>query len=177
MLDQHDHDHSTLRPTIKLEVHTHEADFEFNGEAAIAELLPAMRIVFESDIGLVNAWLLQHAQRLEALASHHGSFPSTPERRSTPMANEQTKALIGRIDTATNGIAERIRRLKEVVKPGMTDAEVAEVNAGLEAEASRLEGIASDPDNPVPTEPPVDPTGEGGGAGASSSSRTPRPTD
>ena len=69
------------------------------------------------------------------------------------MANAETKAIMTRIDTATTGIASRITALIAKIGTGMTQAEVDEVNQGLGAEATRLEGIAVDPDNPLPAVP------------------------
>jgi len=66
------------------------------------------------------------------------------------MATTETKAAMARIDQATDDISARITALVAKVGTGMTQAEVDEVNAGLSAEASKLEGIAKDPDAPVP---------------------------
>jgi hypothetical protein len=70
--------------------------------------------------------------------------------RQILMATTETKAAMGRIDTATNNISTRISALIAKIGTGMTQAEVDEVNAGLSAEADKLEGLAKDPDNPVP---------------------------
>ena len=66
------------------------------------------------------------------------------------MAATEIKAILKRIDTATNNIAEDIRGLKDAVKPGMTDAEVLDVQTLAEASATKLEGIAASTDDPVP---------------------------
>lgn len=69
------------------------------------------------------------------------------------MATAELKAVLARIDTATNNIAEDIRVLKEKILTGMTAAQVAEVQAEAEAVAVKLEGIAASTDDPVPGEP------------------------
>ena len=66
------------------------------------------------------------------------------------MATAELKAALKKIDTATDNIAADIQRLKEKVTTGMSDADVAEVQADADRIASRLEGIAADPDNPDP---------------------------
>jgi len=66
------------------------------------------------------------------------------------MAAADVKAVLKRIDTATDNIAADIKRLKDVIKPGMTDQEVADVQEEAERIAGKLEGIAADPDNPDP---------------------------
>ncbi len=61
-------------------------------------------------------------------------------------AVDDLKAVLGRIDTATTNIAADIRVIKDSIKPGMTEAEVAEVQALAEASAARLEAL--DAENP-----------------------------
>jgi hypothetical protein len=66
------------------------------------------------------------------------------------MAAADVKAILKRMNDATNNIAEDVRRLKENSKPGMTEQEAADVQAEAEGIAARLETIAADPDNPDP---------------------------
>jgi hypothetical protein len=66
------------------------------------------------------------------------------------MASAEIKAALAKIDTATDNIAADIKRLKALIVPGMTTAEVAEVQAEADRIAAKLEGIAADPDNPDP---------------------------
>lgn len=61
-------------------------------------------------------------------------------------AVDDLKAILARIDTATTNIAADLTAIKAKIGTGMTDAEVAEVQAGLEAAASRLEAL--DAENP-----------------------------
>lgn len=61
-------------------------------------------------------------------------------------AVDDLKAILARIDTATTNIAADISAIKDKIGTGMTDAEVAEVQAGLEAAAQRLEAL--DAENP-----------------------------
>lgn len=66
------------------------------------------------------------------------------------MASEAIKAALAKIDTATDNIAADIQRLKDRIGTGMSDAEVAEVQAEADRISAKLEGIAADPDNPDP---------------------------
>jgi len=67
------------------------------------------------------------------------------------MASAELKAALAKIDTATDNIAADIQRLKAKIGTGMSDADVAEVQAKADAIVTKLEGIAADPDNPDPT--------------------------
>jgi len=62
------------------------------------------------------------------------------------MASAEMKAALSRIDDATNNIAADLTKLKDTIKPGMTDAEVAEVQSILDAAATKLEGVAASTD-------------------------------
>jgi hypothetical protein len=64
-------------------------------------------------------------------------------------AVDDLKAILARIDTATSNIAQDIQDIKAKIGTGMTDAEVAEVQAGLEAAAAKLEAL--DAQNPEGT--------------------------
>jgi hypothetical protein len=64
-------------------------------------------------------------------------------------AVDDLKAILARIDTATTNIAQDITDIKAKIGTGMTDAEVADVQAGLEAAASKLEAL--DAENPTGT--------------------------
>lgn len=64
------------------------------------------------------------------------------------MASAELKAALKKIDTATDNIAADLVRLKERIGTGMTDAEVADVQAEADRLATKLEGIAADPENP-----------------------------
>ena len=85
-----------------------------------------------------------------------GSVPSDDLRRilaqgeSLLMASAELKAALKKIDTATDNIAADIVRLKARIGTGMSDAEVADVQAEADRLATKLEGIAADPENPDP---------------------------
>lgn len=66
------------------------------------------------------------------------------------MATAELKAALAKIDTATDNIAADIQRLKGQIGTGMSDADVAAVQAEADRIASKLEGIAADSDDPVP---------------------------
>lgn len=61
-------------------------------------------------------------------------------------AVDDLKAILARIDTATTNIAADLKAIKDKIGTGMSDADVAEVQAGLEAAAARLEAL--DAENP-----------------------------
>lgn len=94
----------------------------------------------EPDVS-VHGVLVQILTRLRALEAQGSELL---------MAAADVKAVLNRIDVATNNIAEDVRRLKDGVKPGMTEAEVAEVQAQGDAIATKLEGIAASTEDPVP---------------------------
>jgi hypothetical protein len=71
-------------------------------------------------------------------------------QREILMATAELKAALAKIDAATDNIAADIKRLKDKVGTGMSDADVASVQAEADRIASKLEGIAADPDNPDP---------------------------
>ncbi len=71
-------------------------------------------------------------------------------------SKEQFEAAFARVDTATSGIAKVIRDLiAKIQGGGMTAEEEAAILAKLDQSATALEGMAVDPTNPVPTEPPT----------------------
>lgn len=61
--------------------------------------------------------------------------------------------LAKKIDSATDAVATRIAALQTQIKNSMTDAEVAAVKTGLQAEIDRLTVLGQDPANPVPPAP------------------------
>lgn len=64
---------------------------------------------------------------------------------------EQFDVLRDQINAATNKIAEKIADLTEQLKAGgLTPDEEAAIFADFEAVVATLEGIAADPENPVP---------------------------
>lgn len=64
--------------------------------------------------------------------------------------SQELKDMTKKIDDATNAIAARITDLMSKITNSMTDAEKAEVLAGLQAEVDRLTALGQDPNNPVP---------------------------
>ena len=60
------------------------------------------------------------------------------------MAAADLKAAIARLETAAANIAEDIKRLKLQVVPGMTEAEVAEVQTLIDAAVAKIEGLAAE---------------------------------
>ena len=80
---------------------------------------------------------------------------------------EELTALIAAFDTATNSVAAEIAKLKQQIADALanpnslTDADRAEIEAGLQAQVDRLTVLGQDPANPVPTPAPA-PTPEPG---------------
>jgi hypothetical protein len=64
--------------------------------------------------------------------------------------NQQTRDVLARIDKSTSDLADRIKAALAQISTGMTADEVAAVNAELGGVADHLDGMAKDPDNPVP---------------------------
>lgn len=89
---------------------------------------------------------------------HQEASPSVSDRldliltrlEHLDMATVELKAALAKIDTATDNIAADIVRLKAKIGTGMSDADVAEVQAEADKLVKKLEGLAADPDNPDP---------------------------
>lgn len=72
--------------------------------------------------------------------------------------SQETRAVIDRLNTATNKIAARLTKLAEqIATGGMSAADEAAAVTELNALAANLEGMGTDPDAPIPPEPPVTP--------------------
>jgi len=99
--------------------------------ASIAERLDQLHRTLVAVVYHVHT-LATHVRRLDA---------RTKEIR---MAVTEMKAALAKIDAATNNIALDLKGLKDAIKPGMSDAEVAEVQGLLDAAAGKLEGIAAE---------------------------------
>ena len=63
---------------------------------------------------------------------------------------QQMTDALAKIDTATTSLGAVVTGLRDKIKTGMSDADVAAVDAKLAAVATALEGIAADPADPVP---------------------------
>lgn len=82
------------------------------------------------------------------------------KQNTTIMAKqEQFEAVLGRIDTATNKIAEQLRALKDqIANQGLPSEIEDQVLSRLETSATQLEAVGASPENPVPEvpeQPPV----------------------
>lgn len=73
-----------------------------------------------------------------------------------PVPQDLTDAL-NKIDADTDAVAATIKSLDALISTSMTAADVAAVKTTLAATAARLEGIAVDPNVPVPPGPPPAP--------------------
>lgn len=88
----------------------------------------------------------------------------TNNERMERLMNEETTSILKRLDDATTAIAGRLQKLIDSAnQAGSVSA--AEINAALGPEVARLEGLAVDPANPVPT--PAAPASSGDAAGQS----------
>lgn len=59
------------------------------------------------------------------------------------------------VDKATNDVAAEITDLSTQISTGMTQADVDAIVTRLTAQATKLEGIAANPANPVPAPAPA----------------------
>jgi hypothetical protein len=95
---------------------------------------------------------LEHAgqvdRRLDDILSHVRAIHI--QGAETLMATADVRAAMARIDAATTAISERIATLTAKVGTGMSEADVKDVTAGLNAEADKLSAMGSDADNPTP---------------------------
>ena len=67
---------------------------------------------------------------------------------------EEIKSKLDAINLATNNLALVVADIRsQLSNPNMTEAEKQEVLALLDGVKTSLEGIAADPNNPVPPEP------------------------
>lgn len=67
--------------------------------------------------------------------------------------SKELQDAIAAIDAATNNVAARITDLSGQITTGMSQADVDAVVAQLNTEATKLNTIAADPNNPVPPTP------------------------
>lgn len=111
-----------------------------------------------SDATAVASQLTDIAGRLGAAAGFSDPQSPGPEiahpRRGFSMAVPQSVVTaLAAVDAATNQIAAVVTDLRSKVSVGMSQADVDAVDAQLGAIATRLQGIAADPANPVPPPP------------------------
>lgn len=59
--------------------------------------------------------------------------------------------LAKKIDDATTAVGNKIAALTGQIKNSMTDQEVADTKAALQAEVDKLTAMGADPVNPIPT--------------------------
>jgi hypothetical protein len=62
---------------------------------------------------------------------------------------------LANLNAATDQLAVYVRTLQQRVSTQMTQADVDSVKSGLDQVAARLEGLAKDPHDPVPDNPPA----------------------
>lgn len=67
--------------------------------------------------------------------------------------SQQLADVLVALDTATNDIGARIDALTAKIGTGMSQADVDSVVSSLQNEVTRLNGLAADPNNPVPPNP------------------------
>ncbi len=64
--------------------------------------------------------------------------------------HDEINAKLDLLDKATNDIAARIAAISAQIGGGLTKDEAVAVAARLDAEVAKLQGLAADPNNPVP---------------------------
>ncbi len=67
--------------------------------------------------------------------------------------SQDIKDLTTKLDAATTAVATRLDKLQASIKNSMTDAEVADVKSGIQAEIDKLTLMGQDPVNPIPNPP------------------------
>lgn len=107
-----------------------------------------------AEVAAVVARLQSHDAALQAMTSDSASVP---ERRMSMSVPQSLTDALAKIDADTDALAAVVTDLRSKVKVGMTQADVDAVDAKLAAVAARLEGIAVDPNVPVPPGPPPSP--------------------
>ncbi len=71
---------------------------------------------------------------------------------------DELQDLVQKFDAATNAVAARIDALKQKVLDALnnpntlSESDKADIEAALNAEVAKLQGLGSDPENPVPAE-------------------------
>ncbi len=97
--------------------------------------------------------ILLRVLRIEEHILDLGTQLRRMEKRIMAVADD-LKAGIAALNAETDVIAALLTSLAGRIKNSMTDAEVADVKAALQAESDRLTTLGVDPLNPVPSPPP-----------------------
>lgn len=61
---------------------------------------------------------------------------------------------LDRLNTETNNIAAVVQSLRDRISTAMTQEDVDAVQNTIDAVVNRLQGIAADPNQPIPVDPP-----------------------
>ncbi len=93
--------------------------------------------------------ILLRVLRIEEHIIDLGTQLRRMEKRIMAVADD-LKAGIAALNAETDVIAALLTSLAGRIKNSMTDAEVADVKAALQAESDRLTTLGVDPTNPVP---------------------------
>jgi len=115
------------RPTPRLDVIVHLAPELLAG---VTDLLQAILKDTQQILSLSRAI---HAQGVKLMA-----------------VSTETKAVLARIEQATSDLGVRVAAIQSQIGTGMTDADVAAVNSELGDIASKLDGMAKNPEQPLP---------------------------
>ena len=105
---------------------------------------------FDIHLHLPSELVARVSAQLEDILTHIRELRSQGAR--ILMVNQQTKDALARIEKATTDLGTRVTALIAKIGTGMSDADVSEVNTELGAIAGNLEGMAKDPENPIPVE-------------------------
>jgi hypothetical protein len=125
--------------------------------------------VTSADLADVTRQLEAHATRLEDMirppaAQQPIAYPHVEDMIRPPTLPEKKEGVrmavpqqlidaLKKIDDDTTALAGVVKGLRDQITTGMTQADVDAIKASLDQVATRLEGIAADPNNPIPPTP------------------------
>jgi len=115
------------------------------------------KYIVEDDAVLAELDALKKSQRammgtIERLEVHLLTVRKN-QKEAALMASDQSASVnlrLDDLDTKTNEAGERLKQIAAAIKPGMTDAEVEQVNTRIQTEADRLATWGTDPASPIP---------------------------
>jgi hypothetical protein len=108
---------------------------------------------------VMNLYVPTDANHDDVLTSLSTLTTSVHTIQETLMGMKQDyETLVTRIDTATNNVAQVLTQLRDQIGSNMTLEEEQAVKDSLDAQITRLESLGASPENPVPEEPPAEPT-------------------
>lgn len=139
---------------MKVKITVEIDEFDRNDSETIPDLIVTMfGGMTPADIQTVTGRLTNLSARLDSII-HPKPVPKGA-RMAVPAS---LSAAISAINDDTNQLATVVTDLRSQIGVGMSQSDVDAVNAQLGAIATHLQGIAADPNNPVPPNPPASQT-------------------